>query len=314
MYKNFQISSEKYGIFNNFSKINLIFGAGSCGKTTFLNYLQEIFSGKDKNSKINSENITKNEYNIINIDSQFQINELTKLTSKNLNKIKLQNIINDSNNSNLKEELIIFLNNYQAKLDETINKDSILKRQIKDQNIDELILNLIEGNVIASRSEENILYIKEKTCLETLKNILLIDDFDAFLNEDKINKLFNLLENLNVICFLTTNKPESLFYSFNKYANFKYKNLKLIQLDDLITFQNDETNIIDYLSDSFFLESSISNYSKTQFLNSLGRLLVNDNVNLVFKNRYLPNYVNIHCSNEIEYNLLFKIKEKLENY
>ena len=314
MYQNFQIYSEKYQISTNFSKINLIFGANSCGKTSLLNNLQDIFNGKDKISKINSNIVGKNEFNIINIDSQFQISELAKLTSKNLNKTKLQNIINDSSNSDLKDQLISFLNNYQNKLNETINKDSILKWQIKDQSIDELFLALIEGNVVASRSEENILYIKERIEFESLKNIILIDDFDAFLNEEKMIQLFNLLDNVNAICFLTTNKSESLFYSFNKYSNFIYKNSKLINLNDILSIQNEEINLIDYLSDSFFLDSSIFNHSKTQFINSLGRILTNNDTNLFYKNGYLPNKVNIHCSNKIEYNLLVRIKEKLENY
>lgn len=314
MYKNFNIYSQKFNIFNNFSKINIIFGANSSGKTTIVNNLIEIFSGKDKAAKINDMPISKDNYNIINIDSEFQINELTKLTSKNINKIKIQNIINDQDNFYLKEELSKFLNSFQRKLDETINKDSILKWEIKDQNIDDLALNLIEGNINASKSEENILYIKEKISIENTKNIIFIDDFDIYLNEEKTLEILKLLESLDAVIFLTTNKPESLFYSYNKYSNFVCKNLALKSLMSILEISDENTDISSYLLNNLYYETLIDSLNLDKIIYSIGRLIVNNNTNVVFKNECLQDKVNIHSTNEAEYNLLMKIKSNLDNY
>lgn len=314
MYKNFNIYSQKFNIFNNFSKINIIFGANSSGKTTIVNNLIEIFSGKDKTAKINDMSISKDNYNIINIDSEFQINELTKLTSKNINKIKIQNIINDQNNFYLKEELSKFLNSFQRKLDETINKDSILKWEIKDQNIDDLALNLIEGNINASKSEENILYIKEKISIENTKNIIFIDDFDIYLNEEKTLAILKLLESLDAVIFLTTNKPESLFYSYNKYSNFVCKNVVLKSLMSILEISDENNDISSYLLNNLYYETLIHSLNLDKIIYSIGRLIVNNNTNVVFKNECLQDKVNIHSTNEAEYKLLMKIKSNLDNY
>lgn len=314
MHKNLNIYSQKFQISNNFSKINVIFGSNSSGKTTIINNLIEIFSGKDKTAKINDILISKDDYNIINIDSEFEISELTKLTSKNLNKIRIQNIINDQNNFYLKDEFSKFLISLQNKLDETINKDSILKREIKDQNIEDLALNLIEGNINASKSEENILFIKEKVKIQNTKNIILIDDFDIYLNEDKTFEILKLLESLDAIVFLTTNKPEALFYSYKNYSNFVCKNSSLKSLKSILDIANENTEITTYLLNTLYLETLIDSFNLDKIIYSIGRLIVNDNTNIVFKNGCLPDKVNIHSSNEAEYDLLLKIKNNLNNY
>lgn len=314
MFENFNISSQKYGIFGNFTKINIIFGANSNGKTTLINNLQEIFLGNERNSKINFENIDKNNFNVVKIDSQFQINELTKLTSKNRNKLKLENIIKDQNNIQLKDELSNFLNNCQKKLDETINKNSLIKWQIKDKDVDDIFLELIEGNISASRSEENVLYIKEKTDFTLYKNVILIDDFDAFLNEDNILGILNFLESLDSICFLTTNKPESLFYSCNKYSNFVIRNSNLVSLNKLLEFSNDESDLNSYLCDSLYLNSFMDSFSNNRFVYSIGRTLVNNNINLYCKkDDFLANKVNIFCASKHEFDVLSKVLAKLND-
>lgn len=314
MEKILKINSKTYNIYNNFSKINIIFGPNSSGKSTIVNNLELIFSGKDKTSTINDQIIDKNSFNIIKIDSEFAISDLLKLTSKNVYKNKLKEIINSPELDLQKQYIEENLSKIQEILNSTINKDSILKWKIKEQETDDLLLNLIEGEINASKSEQNILFIKEKTNTIEKENIILIDDFDAFLNEDSILKILDILNSISATSFIFTNKPESLFYSYNKYSNYVCRNSKIIELNTLLSIENNNQNLTEYILNALYDQTKINSLNLEKHVYSIGRILVNQNINLVYKSEPLNNQINIYCSNENEYYIFSKIISSLKNY
>lgn len=314
MSKLFNLSSKKYDIFEKFGKINIIYGPNLSGKTTMSTNLEEIFLGKDKTAKFNDLPIEKAMFSITKIDSKFDINEFIKLTSKNIFKNKIKNILNDPNLADFREKQIELLEVLQQELNTKLENDSnVIKWKIKDLEIDDLLLNLIEGTSVSSKSEENLFYIKTKINNSIPNNVIIIDDFDAFLNEDSIIKLFNMLEEIDCISFLFTSKSQSLFYSLKDYNNYALRNCHIYSLNSFINNEIDSNNINDYLINDLYSTLLINLYKNQRLINSLARILNNINVNITTSKVSKNGYVNIYCNNESEFKFLNQVNSFLNN-
>lgn len=314
MSKSFNLSSKKYNIFEKFGKINIIYGPNLSGKTTMSTNLEEMFLGKDKTAKYNDLAIEKGAFSVIKVDSKFDINEFIKLTSKNIFKNKIKNILNNPDLADFKEKQIELLEILQQELNTKLENDSnIIKRKIKDLEIDDLLLNLIEGTSESSKSEENLFYIKTKLDNSISNNVIIIDDFDAFLNEDSIIKLFKILEKIDGISFLFTSKSQSLFYSLKDYSNFVLRKFHIYSLNNIISKDINANNIDDYLANDLYSTLLINLYKNQKLINSLARILNNTNVNITTTKEYKKGYVNIYCNNESELEFLNHVSGFLNN-
>lgn len=314
MLKLFNLFSKNYNISEKFGKINIIYGPNLSGKTTLSTNLEEIFLGKDKTAKFNDLPIEKATFSVIKIDSNFDINEFIKLTSKNIFKNKIKDILNNTDLADFREKQIELLEILQKELNSKLeDESSIIKRKIKNLEIDDLLLNLIEGSSESSKSEENLFYIKTKLDNSISNNIIIIDDFDAFLNEDSIIKLFNILEEIDGIAFLFTSNSQSLFYSLKDYSNFVLRDGHLYDLNTVINKHTDSNNINDYLINDLYSTLLTNLYKNQRLVNSLGRVLNNRNINITTSKEYKRGYVNIYCNNESEFEFLTHVKKFLDN-
>ena len=310
----FNLLSKNHNIFQNFGKINIIYGPNLSGKTTMSLNLEEIFLGKDKTARLNDLPIEKGLFTVIKIDSKFDINEFIKLTSKNIFKNKLKLILNDINLAEFREKQIKLLEVLQHELNLKLNVDSnIITWKIKDLEIDDLLLNLIEGTSESSKSEENLFYIKAKLDTSISNNLIIIDDFDAFLNEDSIIKLFNFLEKIDGISFLFTSKSQSLFYSLKNYNNYVLRSNNLFDLNYVINNEIKSNNIKDYMSNDLYSSLLINMYKNERLTNSLARILNNSKINISMHKEFKKDFVNIYCNNESEFEFLNNINNFLNN-
>ncbi len=275
----------------------IIFGQDSLYKINFINNLIDGFNGRMNNILINGNKINSNDFNIVYIDEENDFSKEFKFTKNNtlkqliyndiINKINTDKLINYTN-----EIFDIIDNKVNTLLDKKINKfsDNNLSFEIEIPDINSIIDKftniyiddmLINSNGVTKSTKRKLLYklyfLDIKNNLDK-KNIIIINNFDAYLNSnEKINLLndINKMSNDNCHFILTTSSNIFEYIDLEKFSVYKLTNklLSLNKIDEAIKlyllkneYHNDvDFNIFCLENENLILQDEIINIKKNIF-------------------------------------------------
>lgn len=324
------------------SNLNVIFGHSNSGKTTLCHQFEEGYLGKLKEQfKINGLPVEKNQWQVILIDPEMNMEDQIKMTSKTI----LNNIFSSSINEHLIFNSNEFLNDiiktFQPfettlkKISSKINESSFLKGfdmkfQIDEERILEIIKNSLIINIrdefeISDSHSKDLFYSLLFNSLEQVKKdtIVIIDNYDLFLDEETtifvLKQIKRLSQNPNLFFFLTTNKPLSLGYLYQSATIFCIKNYSLYDLshlDKILLMSmggefNNLERFYEILGQYYTLEEAQIYLNKlTPFLSyNLGRMLTSQNylIQPIKTHRENIDDIIIYPTSEVEYQFLMFI-------
>lgn len=270
----------------------IFFGQNNIYKNNFINNLINAFNGKNKNCLINGNVIDLKDYNVININEESDFAKEFKFTKNNILKQLIYNdVVGKINEDKLIEytnEIFDIIDNKVNKmLDRNINKGNAnnlsFQIEIPDLNsiidkftniyIDNILLNDVE---ITKSMKRKLLYqmyffdIKNK---KDKKTIMIIDNFDAYLNSDEIISFLNYINQIsNENCHFILTSCQNIFEYIN-LSNFEiYKlNNKLMNLNDI------DDAIKNYLMNREYKQSQYKNY--VEFYDENENLISYDEIN-----------------------------------
>lgn len=270
----------------------IFFGQNNIYKNNFINNLVNVFNGKNKNCLINGNVIDLKDYNVININEESDFAKEFKFTKNNILKQLIYNdVVGKINEDKLIEytnEIFDIIDNKVNKmLDRNINKGNSnnlsFQIEIPDLNsiidkftniyIDNILLNDVE---ITKSMKRKLLYqmyffdIKNK---KDKKTIMIIDNFDAYLNSDEIISFLNYINQIsNENCHFILTSCQNIFEYIN-LSNFEiYKlNNKLMNLNDI------DDAIKNYLMNREYKQSQYKNY--VEFYDENENLISCDEIN-----------------------------------
>lgn len=291
----------------------IFFGQNNTFKSSFINKLVNELNGKGKSLLIDGSKPNFDNLNImyINDDNDFA-NEFKFTKSNNLRKIIYDEVIENIN----EEKIINVTNEIFDRIDNKVNKllnkkinndDASLSFQIEIPSVNSIIDKftniyiddiLINSPDISKAMKRKLLYqlyfADIKNNLDTT-NIIVINDFDAYLSTNEIVELLNEIERLsndNCHFILSTSSNIFEYISCDSYSIYKVKN-KLISI-----------NIIDEAIKTYIIKSNYkedSNLSYNEFYLESEHLISSQEIikykNLIF-NKY-PNLLGkiLNCNN-----------------
>jgi hypothetical protein len=319
------------------SKINLFYGYNNSGKTYLAKLFNDGFNQKIKSLfLVDGAQVGKTDYEVIFINSKENIEDHVKFTSKSiLRKIFMNKIIENVNKEDGFEDYLYkkfeSINENLIKMLETFNNDLSAKMNISLEidTLEDFIANYIKitfsQNDISSSSNKINFYktITEYVVSSNHSKIIIIDDFDSFLDEESTFKFLNMLENVDNHTFLLfSNKPTSLTYAIGKYNIFSIREDKLIDLSNIkkmiqYSFFNEKEER--YSFEEYVIENKLillkeeyqlilDSISKNININ-LGRMLVNKEYSFNIKSNEI---IKIIPNSEIEKSYLEYIEQLLK--
>lgn len=322
----------------NIGKINIFYGYSNSGKTTFAEDLEEGLLGKDKSFTINNLSILKEENNVILINSKESIIDHIKLSSKSyLKKLyisRLQSYFDEHNEivENINNNFID-ANSFLEKLCYDFNQKTSLGKihmSIGIDNESDIINNLMkvefETETISSSASKELLFMLVSLIEQDGQNThIIIDDFDAFLDEETTIRLFSELEKINGTVYLFTNKPNSMMFALGRYPIFNIREEKILDfsnilfllkksLEDLIPIENQTYE--EYMLNYGYFENSgelakIESTIKNNSIYNLGRMLTSKNFTITNAIDYSK--ISIIPANEYEERFLKYIESLINN-
>ena len=258
---------------------NLIFfGKNSNYKNKVINTLNNCLLGKNKNILINGNTYNSKNFNIISINEENDFTNEFKFTKNNTLK---QIIYNDVINKINEEKIVKYTNEIFDVIDEKVNNlldrkinkksDSNISFQIEIPDINSIIDKftniyiddvLLNDSIISKSMKRKLLYQLYFLDIKKIDNqptIIIINNFDVYLNTNEIINLLNTIDNLsNENCHFILSSCNNIF----EYININNYNIYKIT-DKIINF-----NIID---------EAIKNYIiKTEYNKSNSTILFDD--------------------------------------
>ena len=258
---------------------NLIFfGKNSNYKNKVINTLNNCLLGKNKNILINGNTYNSKNFNIISINEENDFTNEFKFTKNNTLK---QIIYNDAINKINEEKIVKYTNEIFDVIDEKVNNlldrkinkksDSNISFQIEIPDINSIIDKftniyiddvLLNDSIISKSMKRKLLYQLYFLDIKKIDNqptIVIINNFDVYLNTNEIINLLNTIDNLsNENCHFILSSCNNIF----EYININNYNIYKIT-DKIINF-----NIID---------EAIKNYIlKTEYNKSTSTILFDD--------------------------------------
>lgn len=305
--------------FINSEGINYFLGANQSGKTYILELLKDGFTGQNKNFLIDGLPISKNDYNIIYFDDTTDFSNEFKFTkNNNFRKLIYDNILQELDEDNILEKV----NNIFNKIDDKVNNyldlkinsksDNNIKFDIEIDNINDIVdkfTNIYIDNYILN--EDNIpRSTRRKLIYELLllkldendkPNIVIIDNFDLYLDYENTGKIIRLIEkyvssNDNTHFFLSSSNN---IYELikNKNSIFHTKDNKIIKINDLksiiedalikeayINDKENDKNIEEYRNNNAILYIDEIDNKYKEIMNkqqyNMGKLYINSNIDI----------------------------------
>lgn len=279
----------------------IFFGKNSGYKNKIINTLNDCLLGKNKNILIDGNTFNSKNFNIISISEENDFTNEFKFTKSNTLK---QLIYNDVINKINEEKIIKYTNEIFDVIDDKVN--NLLNRKINrksDNNIsfqieipdinsiidkftniyiDDVLLN--DSNISKSMKRKLLyqLYFLDIKKLDNRPTIVIINNFDVYLNTNEIINLLNIIDSLsNDNCHFILSSCNNIF----EYLNIDNYNIYKVT-DKIINF-----NVIDEAIKIYLLKNE---YNK-------------DNDDIAFNNFYINNEALI--SNEE----ISKIKDNIIN-
>ena len=329
----------------NFDKNIILFGKNNLYKNKFINELTNSLTKNKNNILIDGKVFNANDFNIININEETDFSNEFKFTKNNT----LRQLIYDDVSKKINEKKIIEYTNeifdiidekINNLLDKKINKksDNNISFEIEIPNINSIIDKftniyiddmLLTDNKISKSMKRKLLYQLYFLDIKKLSNnptIVIINNFDVYLNSDEIIKV------LNEINSLSNNNIHFILSSCNnifEYINLKYYNIykitnRIISINEinkaikkfLIKNEYKKNNITiefdEYYNNNEYLisDEEISNIENFLFSikpYTINKILNSDNIKLVLSK---PNNINqdyIICENNKEKELFKEI-------
>ena len=267
----------------NLDKNIIFFGKNNNYKNKVINNINDCLLGKSKNILINGNTYNSKDFNIISINEENDFTNEFKFTKSNTLK---QLIYNDVINKINEDKIIKYTNEIFDVIDEKVN--NLLDRKINkksDNNIsfqieipdvnsiidkftniyiDDVLLN--DSSISKSMKRKLLyqLYFLDIKKLDDKPTIVIINNFDVYLNTNEIINLLNTIDNLsNDNCHFILSSCNNIF----EYLNIEKYNIYKVS-DKIINF-----NIIDEAIKTYLLRNE---YNK-------------NNVNITFNGFYINN-------------------------
>ena len=280
----------------------IFFGKNSSYKNKVFNTLTNCLLGKTKNVLIDGKTYNNKDYNIINIDEENDFSNEFKFTKNNtLKQIIYNDVINKLNEEKIIKYTIEIFDIIDFKvnslLDRKINKksDNNISFQIEIPDVNSIIdkfTNIYIDNVLLSDSEISKsmkrkllyqLYFLDIKKLDNKPTIVIINNFDVYLNISEIINLLNNISNLsNDNCHFILSSCNNIF----EYLNIEEYNIYKIT-DKIINFNVIDEAIKSYLLKSEFIKSKIVSFEEFY---SENESLITDEEILNIKNRIFSIY------------------------
>ena len=267
----------------NLDKNIIFFGKNSNYKNKVINNINDCLIGKSKNILINGNTYNSKDFNIISINEENDFTNEFKFTKSNTLK---QLIYNDVINKINEDKIIKYTNEIFDVIDEKVNNlldrkinkksDNNISFQIEIPDVNSIIDKftniyiddvLLNDNSISKSMKRKLLYqlyfldIKK---LDDKPTIVIINNFDVYLNTNEIINLLNTIDNLsNDNCHFILSSCNNIF----EYLNIEKYNIYKVS-DKIINF-----NIIDEAIKTYLLRNE---YNK-------------NNVNITFNDFYINN-------------------------
>lgn len=282
----------------NLEQNTILFGKNSSYKNKLLTTLYNGLIGKEKNILIDGKNPDTKDYNIIFIDEENDFENEFKFTKNNIFK---QLIYDDIINKINEEKLISYTNEIFDVIDNKVNKlldkkinkknDNNISFQIEIPNINSIIdkfTNIYIDNILLNSKEitksmkRKLLYqlyfldIRNKT---DINNIIIINNFDAYLNANEIINFLNAIDNLtNDNCHFILTSSTNIFEYINldKFNVYKINN-KILPLDLL------KNSIKNYILKKEYSSNNITiNYDEFYYQNE--PLILEEEISKIYNN------------------------------
>ena len=328
---------------------NLIFfGKNSNYKNKVINTLNNCLLGKNKNILINGNTYNSKNFNIISINEENDFTNEFKFTKNNtLKKI----IYNDAINKINEEKIVKYTNEIFDVIDEKVNNlldrkinkksDSNISFQIEIPDINSIIDKftniyiddvLLNDSIISKSMKRKLLYQLYFLDIKKIDNqptIVIINNFDVYLNTNEIINLLNTIDNLsNENCHFILSSCNNIF----EYININNYNIYKIT-DKIINF-----NIIDEAIKNYILKTEYSKSNSTilfddfyinneslitteeiikikeniinKYSNQISKILNSDSIKIVFHKPKNITCEYIICDNKETQNLFLEILNK----
>ena len=329
----------------NFDKNIILFGKNNSYKNKFINELTNSLTKNKNNILINGKVFNTNDFNIININEETDFSNEFKFTKNNTLRQLIYNDISKKINEN---KIIEYTNEIFDIIDEKINNlldkkinkksDNNIYFEIEIPNINSIIDKftniyiddmLLTDNKISKSMKRKLLYQLYFLDIKKLSNkptIVIINNFDVYLNSEEIIKLLNDINSLtNDNCHFILSSCNNIF----EYINLKYYNIykitnKVISINEINnaikTFlikneyksNNTDIEFNEFYNNNEYLisEEEISNIRNLLFNIKpylINKILNSNNIKLVLSK---PNNINqdyIICQNNKEKELFNEI-------
>lgn len=329
----------------NFNKNIILFGKNNSYKNKFINELTNSLTKNKNNILINGKAFNTNDFNIININEETDFSNEFKFTKNNALRQLIYNDISKKINEN---KIIEYTNEIFDIIDEKINNlldkkinkksDNNISFEIEIPNINSIIDKftniyiddmLLTDNKISKSMKRKLLYQLYFLDIKKLSGkptIVIINNFDVYLNSDEIIKLLNDINSLaNNNCHFILSSCNNIF----EYINLKYYNIykitnKVISINEINNaiktflikneYKNNNINIEfnEFYNNNEYLisEEEISNIKNLLFNikpYTINKILNSEDIKLVLSK---PNNVNqdyIICENNKEKELFNEI-------
>ncbi len=310
-------------------EINLIFSSSNTNKKELFNSLSDCFNGKNKNFIVNGKHIEKNEYNVIyyNEETDF-VNEFSFTKSNVLHSLIYDSIIKSINTDRILEDVNNIFNKIDIKInsliDKKINKnyDDKLKMDINITSVESIInkytdiyINdyLISNNNLSKVQKRMLIYqtLIYRLNSSSKNNIVIIDDFDVYLDASDAIKILNKFKKIKNTIFILSSINNIYEYIDEEISVFKYA------YDNFIEFNNINNIIKEYFdlnNYNLMNDDDINRFYNDFYIsskNKIGNLLTSDEIYILKK---YPKNINKRCiiyGNKEELKFLIFIGEKL---
>lgn len=333
----------------NLDKNIIFFGKNNNYKNKVINNINDCLLGKSKNILINGNTYNSKDFNIISINEENDFTNEFKFTKSNTLK---QLIYNDVINKINEDKIIKYTNEIFDVIDEKVN--NLLDRKINkksDNNIsfqieipdvnsiidkftniyiDDVLLN--DSSISKSMKRKLLyqLYFLDIKKLDDKPTIVIINNFDVYLNTNEIINLLNTIDNLsNDNCHFILSSCNNIFEYLNieKYNIYKVSD-KIINfniIDEAIKtylLRNEyNKNNVNITFNGFYInnESLITNEEiskiKDNIINKyptlISKILNSDSIKVVLNKPKNITYEYIICDNKELQNLFLEISDKL---
>jgi len=312
------------------SKITYLLGTNRSGKTTLINTLYNGFIAKIPMTT-NGVNVEKETYNVINFSDNTTFTNEFKFTKTNdLKKIIYKDIKNQLDENKILNDVNEIFNTIDNLVNEKLGKDlkymDNIKFDINITDVDNIIekytdiyINdylLDEKNIPKSVNRRLLYNTLELTLSKEKENILLIDNFDLYLDEEEVINIIKFLTTLTEkydlhVILATQNNLYPLIE--NKESIYFIKKENIIQIsfiDSIIKDTLSSNNDDNYL---LLIEQDLLDFKKRNpFLeHSIGKIALYENIEIISitENRYTSSTVKYLSPEEQQF--YEKLKEKI---